>query len=129
MSNIGENRGVTGEVKIMFAIPTDDPAKWRMKDGTITFRNGAVAGVDVAGGYVPQFKGTLGLTVTYFVFGDIKQEKGRLSGNVIMTTCFNGGVIDANDVASGVEVVPVPEMAAALAGTSQTPSELVPSHS
>jgi uncharacterized protein affecting Mg2+/Co2+ transport len=129
MNTIRENRGVTGELKIMFAFPTDDPGKWRMKNGKITYSNGAVAGVDVEGGYVPQFKGKTGLTVTYYVFGAIKTENGRLTGDVTMMTCYDGRVVDASDVAFGVEVVPTPEIAAALASVSQTPSELVPSHS
>lgn len=129
MDAIRENRGLTGELKIIFAFPTDDPAKWRMKNGKITYSNGAVAGVDVEGGYVPQFKGKTGLTVTYYVFGAIKTDNGRLTGDVTMMTCHDGRVIDARDVAFGVEVVPTPELAAALAGAGQIPSGIVPSHS
>ena len=128
MNTIRENRGVTGELKIMFAFPTDDPGKWRMKNGKITYSNGAVAGVDVEGGYFPQLKGKAGLTVTYYVFGAIKTEDGRLTGDVTMMTCYDGRVVDASDVAFGVEVVPTPEIAAALTGAGQTPSGLVPSH-
>jgi hypothetical protein len=126
---ISENRGVTGELKIMFAFPTDDPGKWRMRNGKITYCNGAVAGIDVEGGYVPQFKGKSGLTVTYYVFGAIKTVNGRLTGDVTMMTCYDGRVVDASDVAFGVEVISVSDIAATLAGVSQTPSELVPSHS
>ncbi len=113
---------MTGELKIIFAFPTDDPAKWRMKNGKITYSNGVVAGVDVEGGYVPQFRGKTGLTVTYYVFGAIKTDKGRLAGD-------DGRVIDARDVAFGVEAVPTPALAAALAGAGQIPSGIVPSHS
>ena len=126
MNVVRENRGLTGELKILFGFPTDDPGKWRMMNGKITYSNGAVAGVDVEGGYVPQFKGKAGLTVTYYVFGAISTENGRLTSDVTMMTCYDGTVVDASDVAFGVEVVPTPEIVAAPVGVGQTAPELVP---
>ncbi len=128
MDAIKENRGVTGELKVILAFPTDDPDKWRMKDGKITYSNGAVTGIDVESGYVPQFKGKTGLTVTYCLFGAIKTENGRLTGDVTMMTCYDGRVVDASDVAFGVEVVPTPGFAAALTGAVQNQTDLVASH-
>ena len=129
MSNIRKHHGLSGDLEIPFALPTDDPTKWRMRDGKVSFCNGAVAGLDVKGGYMPHSKGSEGLTVTYYIFNHIKQDKGRMTGDVTMTTCVNGRVMDVNDIAFGIEVIPVSDMAAALASVSQTPSELVPSHS
>jgi hypothetical protein len=124
---MNENRGVTGALEILFALPTDDPTKWRMSSGKLSFRNGAVTDLDVKGGHVPYFRSNAGLTVTYYVFSDIKQDNGRLTGDVVMTTCVSGRVMDTNDIAFGVEVIPGPEIAAPIVGTSQNPADLVPS--
>jgi hypothetical protein len=124
---MNENRGVTGTLEILFALPTDDPTKWRMSGGKLSFRNGAVTDLDVKGGHVPYFRSSEGLTATYYVFSNIKQDNGRLTGDVVMTTCISGRVIVTNDIAFGVEVIPVPEIAAPIVGTSQNPADLVPS--
>src|SRR5439155_4733484 len=113
MANSNDHRGVTGKVEIAFAIPTDDSRLWRMKNGTLTFGNGATVGIDVEGGYIPYFKGSLGLTVSYCVFKRVSQEGHRVVGDVAMITCINGRVIETNDIADGVEIMPTPKAAAA----------------
>ncbi len=115
MANSNDHRGVTGNVEIVFAIPTDDPRLWRMKNGSLTFGNGATVGIDVEGGYIPYFKGSLGLTVSYCVFKRVGQEGNRLVGDVAMVTCINGRLMETNDIADEVEVVPTPKAAASLA--------------
>ena len=116
MGNSGENQGVTGNVEIVFAIPTDDPKVWRMKNGSLTFSNGTTAGIDVEGGYIPHFKGEHGLTVTYCVFRDVKQQGTRVVGDITMTTCVDGRVVEADDIADGVDIIPTQKMAAVFSG-------------
>jgi hypothetical protein len=123
MGKNSENRGVTGKVNIVFAIPTDDPRIWRMKNGILTYGNGATVGIDVEGGYIPHFKGNYGLSVTYCVFKDLKQEGNRIIGDVAMSICVNGRMMETNDIAFGIEVTPPSEWAAALAGNAQLSSE------
>jgi hypothetical protein len=120
MENSNEHRGVTGNVEIIFAIPTDNPRTWRMKNGRLAFANGATVGIDIEGGYIPYFKGSHGLTVTYCIFKDIRHEGNRVIGDVAMMTCINGRVIEANDIADGVEVMPTAKIAAALASKTDT---------
>lgn len=98
-----ESSGVSGTTKSAFAIPTDDPNVWRLKHGSITFEKGLTAAINVEGGYIPYAKGSQGLTVTYCVFGSVKGQP--VKGDVIMMTCLNGRVMDAVDVAHGVEVI------------------------
>jgi hypothetical protein len=129
MSKIAKHRGLSGDLEIPVALPTDDPTKWRMREGKISFWNGAVVCLEVKGGFVPHFQGAEGLTVTYCIFNHIKQDHGRLISDVVMTTCLNGLPIDTNDIAFGVEVIPVPEVVAPTAGVNQTLKDLLPSHS
>src|SRR5262249_52185716 len=109
MDNRSEMVGVSGKLKVGFAIPTDNPKIWHLKNGSLTFENGWTVGIDVEGGYIPYFKRNDFLTVTYFVFRLLqKKEDGRVFGDVTMMTCVNGRVMEANDIADGVEVITPP---------------------
>src|SRR5947209_16670433 len=91
--------GVTGTIKILFAIPTDDATVWRLKNGSITFENGYTTAITVEGGYIPFARGTRGLTVTYCVFRALKNQGPRVTSDVSMMTCVNGKGEDSVDVA------------------------------
>ena len=108
--------GVSGTLKITFAIPTDDAKVWRLKNGSITFENGSTADLEVDGGYIPHARGARGLTVTYCVFGALKNQGARVTADVSMMTCVNGRVEDSVDVARDVEVILPPDMAEPLSG-------------
>jgi hypothetical protein len=122
MGKNNESRGVTGKVNIAFAIPTDDPRIWRMKNGILTYGNGATVDIYVEGGYIPHFKGNSGLSVAYCVFKSLKQEGNRIIGDVAMSVCINGRMIETSDIASGIEVTPPSEQTAVLVGNAQSTS-------
>jgi hypothetical protein len=111
-----ERSGVSGTLKIIFAIPTDDAKVWRLKNGSITFENGSTADMEVEGGYIPHAKGPHGLTVTYCVFGALKNQGSPVTGDVTMMTCVDGRVMDSVDVAQAVEVILPSDMAETLSG-------------
>jgi hypothetical protein len=108
--------GVTGTIKIIFAIPTDDPKVWRLKNGSITFENGSTTAITVEGGYIPHVRGSRGLTVTYCVFGALKNQGTSVTADVSMKTCVNGKDEDSVDVAKDVEVIVSPDLAETLSG-------------
>ncbi len=115
MDNNGGHRGVSGKIEMTFAIPTDDPLRWRMKNGALVYRTGFLASIELEGGYIPQFKSSHGLTVTYCTFTAIRQEANRTTGDVAMMTCVDGRALDSRDIASNVEVIELQEFAASLA--------------
>jgi hypothetical protein len=110
--------GVSGTLKYIFAIPTDDANVWRLKHGSITYDQGYTTDLTVEGGYIPHARGTRGLTVTYCVFGAMKQQGTRMTGDVAMMTCVNGKLEDSVDVAQAVEVIFPPEMAETFSGAA-----------
>src|SRR5262245_38006420 len=109
----GQGAGISGTTKIVFAIPTDDAHVWRLKNGTISFERGFTARIEVEGGYIPHARGRDGLTVTYCVFRSAENHGPRVTGDVAMTTCVNGRVMDSVDIAQGVEVILPPDVAEA----------------
>jgi len=70
----------------------------------------ATVGIEVEEGFIPHFIGVHGLTVTYCVFKDIKQEDTHTIGDVSMMTCIDGRVMEANDIAEGILVIPTQEL-------------------
>ena len=75
-------------------------------------------GIEIEAGYIPHFKGSMGLTVTYCVFKRVTQEQDRVVGDVSMITCINGRVIETNDIADGVQVLPTSKAAEVLASNT-----------
>jgi hypothetical protein len=121
----GQKSGVSGTIKIIFAIPTDDAKVWRLKNGSITFENGFTANLEVEGGYIPHARGTRGLTVTYCVFGPLTNQGPPVTGDVTMMTCINGRVMDSVDVAHAVEVSYSPDLAESLSGAATREGEVL----
>lgn len=99
-----EMSGVSGVLKIVFAIPTDDPKVWRLRNGRITFEKGFTTEIDVEHGYIPYARGDQGLTVSYYVFRHMGKRGKQVIGDVNMMVCINGRVQDSVDIARGVEV-------------------------
>jgi hypothetical protein len=113
-SKTSQQRPLTGSLNVSFALPTDDARTWRMKNGRLTYEGGLTTSLDVVDGYIPFSKSSHGLTVTYCLFRGIRKAARGYVGDVTMMTCVDGEVLAADDIADGVEVIPLEDMPASL---------------